>query len=668
MTLSIAALVAAHAAGKPITATIEETYAAIEAHADPALFITLRPKADALADAQRLAAEGPAGKPLFGVPFAVKDNIDVAGLPTTAACPAFAYRPERSAFVVEALTRKGAIVVGKTNLDQFATGLVGVRSPYGVPRNALKADLIPGGSSSGSATAVAAGLVPFALGTDTAGSGRVPAALNGIVGLKPSLGALSATGVVPACRTLDTISIFALDVADAFAVFDAASAYDAADGYSRRFPRPALSAAPKNLRIGAPQAEQLSFFGDADSEAAFARDAKGVEALGARLVEFDFAPFAEVASLLYQGPWVAERYAAVKPLIETNPDALHPVTRAIIEGARAFDAVAAFEAFYKLADRRRNAERAWSAFDVMMVPTLPRPYTIAEVEAEPVALNSRLGTYTNFVNLLDLCAIAVPSGVRGDGLPSSVTLIAPAGADGLIAGLAAAIHARSGAPMGATGRPAPKPPKLSAPPRGRIPLAVLGAHLAGLPLNRELVALGASFMEEVETTPDYRLYALADAEPMKPGLIRVADGAGASIKAEVWALDPESFGAFVAKIPAPLGIGTIRLSDGSSVKGFLAEPEGVRAPPTFRPLAAGGPISHRSRPAAKTARPAEGAVDRRASASLTIPLTYKPLNHWRRKPGRSAVKLLKTHNSGKKPRRRAPAPACEGSSRGGLFC
>ena len=576
MTETIAALVAAHAEGKRIAATVEETYARIAAHDDPALFITLRPKAEALAAAARLEAEGPAGKPLYGAPFAVKDNIDVAGLPTTAACPAFAYAPERSAFVVEALERAGAIVVGKTNLDQFATGLVGVRSPYGVPRNALRADLVPGGSSAGSATAVGAGLVPFSLGTDTAGSGRVPAALNGIVGLKPSLGALSSTGVVPACRTLDTISIFALDVASAFDVFQAAAAYDERDAYSRRFPRPALSAAPKGMRIGVPRADRLQFFGDAEAEAAFARDVKSVEALGMTPVECDFEPFAEVARLLYEGPWVAERYAATKPLVETNPDALHPVTRAIIAGAKKYDAVAAFEAFYRLAERRRNAERSWSAFDVMLVPTMPRPYTVAEVLAEPVLLNSRLGTYTNFVNLLDLCAFAVPSGVRGDGLPSSVTLIAPSGADGLVAGLAAAIQARSGAPMGATGLPAPSSPRAPAgAPPGRVALAVVGAHLAGLPLNRELVELGASFVAEVETAPDYRLFALAGTEQAKPGLLRVADGAGAAIKAEVWALDPAAFGAFVANIPSPLAIGTVRLGDGSSVKGFLVEPEGI---------------------------------------------------------------------------------------------
>ncbi len=576
MTETIAALVAAHGQGKSIAATVEETYARIAAHDDPALFIALRERADTLEAAKRLASEGPEGKPLYGVPFAVKDNIDVAGLPTTAACPAFAYRPERSAFVVDALVRAGAIPIGKSNLDQFATGLVGVRSPYGVARNALRPDLIPGGSSAGSGAAVGAGLVPFALGTDTAGSGRVPAAMNGVVGLKPSLGILSATGVVPACRTLDTVSIFAFDVADAFAVFQAAAGFDERDAYARRFPRPELSGLPPRLRIGVPRADQLQFFGDAEAEAAFARDVKSVAALGLRTVEFDFEPFAAVARLLYEGPWVAERYAATKALIETAPDAFHPVTRAIIEGARKYDAVAAFEAFYKLADRRRATERAWADFDVMLVPTMPRAYTIAEVLADPVQTNSRLGTYTNFVNLLDLSAFAVPAGLRGDGLPSSVTLIARAGADGLIAGLAAAIHARSGAPIGATGLAAPPPPaRTGAAPPGRIAVAVVGAHLSGLPLNGELLALGASFVAEVETAPDYRLYALAGTMPAKPGLIRVADGAGAAIKAEVWALDPAGFGTFVAGIPAPLGIGTVRLSDGSIVKGFLVEPQGV---------------------------------------------------------------------------------------------
>src|SRR5271166_620544 len=567
MSDTIATLLSAHARGKPLAATIEETYDRIARHGDPALFITLRPKAEALAEAERLQREGPEGRPLFGVPFVVKDNIDVAGLPTTAACPAFAYTPARSAFVVERLQRAGAIVIGKTNLDQFATGLVGVRSPYGVPRNALRADLIPGGSSSGSATAVGAGIVPFSLGTDTAGSGRVPAALNGVVGLKPSLGALSTAGVVPACRTLDTISIFALDVADAFSVFKTAIGYDEKDAFARPFPPPALSGLPKGLRVGVPRPDQLVFFGDGQAEAAFVRDVKVVEALGLRLVEIDFGPFAEVARLLYEGPWVAERYAATKPLIATNPEALHPVTRTIIEGARKFDAVSAFEAFYAHADRKRRTRRVWSDLDVMLLPTIPRPYTVAEVEAEPILLNSRLGTYTNFVNLLDLAAIAAPSGLRGDGLPSSVTLIGPSGTDGLLAGLAAAIQA--GADPSASG-----PPSAVETPRGRIALAVVGAHLAGLPLHHELTDLGGAFLREVETTTDYRLFALPGS-PRKPGLLRVADGAGTAIKAELWTLDPAGFGAFVSRIPAPMGVGTIRLADGSTVKGFLVEAEAV---------------------------------------------------------------------------------------------
>jgi allophanate hydrolase len=574
MTETIEEIVARHASGDRIVDTIEAAYAKIEAYADPALFIALRPKVDALTLAAKLDASGPAGKPLFGVPFTVKDNIDVAGLPTTAACPAFAYEPAKSSFVVERLEAAGAIVVGKTNLDQFATGLVGVRSPYGVPRNALRAELIPGGSSSGSATSVGAGLVPFSLGTDTAGSGRVPAALNGIVGLKPSLGALSTSGVVPACRTLDTVSIFALTVGDAFAAFQIAAGYDAADAYSKPYPTPRL-ASPPHLRIGAPRAGQRVFLGDLEAERAFAADLERLAGLGADIVEFDIEPFFEVARLLYEGPWVAERYAATKPLIESRPDAVLPVTRRIIEGARNFDAVAAFEAIYRLAALRRASEAAWRAFDVMAVPTMPRFYSRAEVEADPIKSNSNLGTYTNFVNLLDLCAFAYPAGMRGDGLSSSVTLIAPAGSDGLIAGIAARAHAASGAPIGATGRLPPSAPR-GEPARDRIELAVVGAHLTGLPLNGELAALGAEFVREVRTRADYRLYALPDTKPAKPGLLRVAPGQGAEIAVEIWSLAPPAFASFVAAIPPPLGIGTLAFADGTSAKGFLVEAEGVR--------------------------------------------------------------------------------------------
>jgi allophanate hydrolase len=577
MRQTIRSILASHGQGRPIAETIRATYAAIEAHGDPALFISLRAEREALDIAEARQAEGPSKKPLFGVPFVVKDNIDVAGLPTTAACPAFSYRPERSAHVGEKLEEAGAIVIGKTNLDQFATGLVGVRSPYGVPRNALRPDLIPGGSSSGSAAAVGAGLVPVSLGTDTAGSGRVPAALNGIVGLKPTLGALSRRGVVPACKTLDTVSIFAGDVADAFLVHQIAFGYDDEDPYSRRLPSPALSAPAPHPRFGVPRVDQRKFFGDPIAEAAFTADLERVIALGASIVEFDIEPFYAVARLLYQGPWVAERYAATKTLIEKTPEAVFPVTRAIIESARNYDAVAAFEALYRLAELKREAEKAWTGFDVMIVPTMPRPYTIAEVLAEPIALNSNLGTYTNFVNLLDLAAFAVPSGVRADGLPSSVTLIGRAGSDGALAGLAQQIQIRSGAPIGASGAKAEtvaKGPQRAEP--GRIEIAVIGAHLSGLPLNGELTQLGGVFLRKAETTSAYRLYALSGTTPPKPGLLRVDAAQGRPIAAEIWSLDAASFGAFVANIPGPLGVGAIVFSDGVCAKGFLVEAEAVK--------------------------------------------------------------------------------------------
>ncbi len=419
-------------------AAVRRAYEALRAWNDPALFIFLADEAKSVQLAVDIEAGGPAGKPLYGLVFAVKDNIDVAGMPTTAACPAFSYEPETSAFVVARLEAAGAIALGKTNLDQFATGLVGVRSPHGVPRNALRPDLIPGGSSSGSATAVGAGIVDFALGTDTAGSGRIPAGMNGIVGLKPTLGLLSASGMVPACRTLDTISIFARTVALASEVASIAAAYDEADAYSRRLPSPAIGGRPSGFRVGVPPAVQRRFFGDAQAEAAYAADIARLAAHGAELIEIDFEPLHAVARLLYEGPWVAERYAATRPLIEDNPGAFHPVTLQIIGGARGLTAVAAFEAMYRLADLRRTSEAIWRAVDILAVPTVPRAYTVAEVAADPIALNSNLGTYTNFVNLLDLAAISVPVGHRADGLPSSLTLIGPAGTDGYLAGLAAA--------------------------------------------------------------------------------------------------------------------------------------------------------------------------------------------------------------------------------------
>jgi allophanate hydrolase len=536
---------------------IEASFAAVRAHGDDAMFIELKSEEALKAEAARLEASGSRG-PLHGMLFAVKDNIDVAGLPTTAACPAFSYMPARSAFVVERLEAAGAMVVGKTNLDQFATGLVGVRSPYGVPRNVLRRDLVPGGSSSGSAVAVAAGIVDFSLGTDTAGSGRIPAGMNGIVGLKPSLGLLSSTGMLPACRTLDTISVFARDVELAARVTALAAGFDPADAYSRKLPPPRLGAVPRGTRIGVPRREQRLFFGDEAAEAAYAADVETLRSLGAEIVEMDFAVFHTVARLLYEGPWVAERYAATRSLLETSPDDMLPVTRSIIEPGGRISAVATFEAFYRLADLKRQAEPLLAMVDCLAVPTIPRFYTLADLAAEPVKYNSNLGSYTNFVNLLDLCGISVPAGLRSDGLPSSLTLIAPAGRDGFVASIAAAVAKREAA-------------RLETASPEQIELAVVGAHLTGLSLNHELQALGATFVREVETVPDYRLFALNGTVPAKPGLLRTGDGAGKAIKAEIWALDPAAFGTFVANIPAPLGIGTLQFSDGSTAKGFLVE-------------------------------------------------------------------------------------------------
>ena len=568
MTETIGTLLAAHGAGKALTATIEETYARIERHDDPALFIAIRPKAEALAIAERLQASGPEGKPLYGVPFVVKDNIDVAGLPTTAACPAFAYSPGKSAFAVDRLERAGAIVIGKTNLDQFATGLVGVRSPYGIPRNALKPDLIPGGSSSGSATAVGAGLVPFSLGTDTAGSGRVPAALNGIVGLKPSLGALSTSGVVPACRTLDTISVFAGNVADAFAVYEAACAFDESDAYARLFPPPALSALPGGIRLGVPRADQRQFFDDAMASAAFLQDLELARSLGARIVEFDFEPFAEVARALYEGPWVAERYSAVKALIESNPGALHP--------GHARDHRGRPQVRRDLGVRGLLPARGPEAEDG---PCLVGIRCDARSDGA-AALHGRRGRGRSDPpqfparDLHQFRQPARPLRDRGSLEPSRRRTAVERDPDCAVRRRRAHRRRRGGdsrAFQHVRLSPAANPgaaPERPSRDRGRRRASLGAAAQSRARRTRR------AFSREVETTPDYRLFALPGSSPAKPGLLRVGDGAGAAIKAEVWTLEPAGFGAFVARIPAPLGIGSIRLKDGGSVQGLSGRGRG----------------------------------------------------------------------------------------------
>ncbi len=515
-------------------------------------------------------------KPLWGVPFAVKDNIDLAGLPTTAACPDFAYRPTASATVVERLVAAGAVPLGKTNLDQFATGLVGVRSPYPVPRNSFDPAMVPGGSSSGSAVATARGIVSFALGTDTAGSGRVPAGLNNIVGLKPSLGAIPVRGVLPACQTLDCVSVFALTVPDAWTVFEVAAGFDARDPWSRTIRLGDPGSETPLRRLGIPDRKSRIFLGDRLSEAAFDKALVLLEEIGVELQEVDLTPFFDVARLLYEGSWVAERYQAIRAFIESKPQALHPTTLKITSNAKRFSAADAFADIYKLAALRRAAEPLWAMVDALVVPTYPRPVKRAELEADPISPNSGLGTYTNFVNLLDLCALAVPGPFRTDGFPSGITLIAPAEADARLATLGARFHAAAAIPLGATHA---RLPSHTWPKRARhadrFEIAVVGAHLSAMPLNGELTRLGGEFVREARTAPDYGLYALAGGPPFRPGLVRVAPGEGAAIALEVWRLPAEGFAAFVAAIPAPLGLGTVRLADGTTPKGFLCESAGL---------------------------------------------------------------------------------------------
>jgi allophanate hydrolase len=553
---------------------VRAAYAAIAAAGRPEIWITLRPAGDALDEAAAIDARVAGGEslPLAGLVAGVKDNIDVAGLPTTAGAPSYSYAPGRDATAVARLRAAGAIIIGKTNLDQFATGLVGVRSPYGIPTNPVRGDLVPGGSSSGSAVAVSAGLVPLALGTDTAGSGRVPAMLNNIVGLKPSLGMISTAGLVPACRTLDCISVFALTVDDAALALSVMAGPDQADPFSRDRPLEPITPFPTKLRLGVPRNGQLIFFGDKKSEAAYADALKRWTALGATLVEFDLEPFYETARLLYEGPWVAERYLVIKNLLASAPDSIHPVTREITAAGARLTAAETFSALYRLQGLRKIAERTFANIDALVLPTAPTAYTTAQVLANPIELNSRLGTYTNFVNLLDLCGLAVPASMRADGVPFGITLLAPAGRDGMLASIGRIFHADTKLTVGAKGVAQAPLATLPTNSSDEIPIAVVGAHLSGMALNGELKALNAKLIEVTSTAPDYELYALATTPP-KPGMLRVAAGKGASIELEIWTLSPSAFGKFVNAIPAPMAIGTVRLADGRSVKGFLVEPE-----------------------------------------------------------------------------------------------
>ncbi len=515
--------------------------------------------------------------PLYGVPFAIKDNIDLAGVPTTAACEAWRYVPEQSAKVVDLLIQAGAVPLGKTNMDQFATGLVGVRSPWGAVKNVFNEKIISGGSSSGSALAVALGQVSFALGTDTAGSGRVPAVLNGITGLKPSRGLLSSQGLVPACKSLDCISIFSLNVEDANSVFDIVACEDPSDPYSRpniyengkRYFKP-----HSHFRFGVPKMEQLQWFGAEKNADLFNAAVDACVSAGGEALEIDLAPFIEAASLLYEGPWVAERYHATQSLYEKDPAAMLPVIQNIIGNGNKASAVDCFAAQYRLAELKKLADAELKNVDCILTPTIARDYTIAEVDADPVTLNSNLGFYCNFMNLLDYCGIALSSGKFNSGAGFGITLFYHALKDKKILSIAAGIQNQLSRPPGLYKHFVANCSDAT-PPEETIDLLVCGAHLDGLPLNWQLKERDAVLIQRTFTAKNYRLYALEGGPPYRPGLIRV-DTSGEAIEVEVWRMPCERFGSFVAEIPAPLGVGKVEIDDGSWVSGFICDGWGLK--------------------------------------------------------------------------------------------
>ena len=579
--MDITSLHKAYASGElTVSAVVESLYDRIAASGERPVWISVLGRDAALRRAKEVEALDRSTLPLYGVPFAVKDNIDVAGIPTTAGCAEYAYTPTVSATVVTKLEAAGAILIGKTNMDQFATGLVGTRSPYGICSSVFDKRYISGGSSSGSAVAVASGLVSFALGTDTAGSGRVPAMFNNLVGLKPTRGVLSAHGVVPACRTLDCVSVFAETAHDASIVLSAARGADALDAYSR-VPAIGAEAAPwvasSTFRFGVPAAGMLAWFGDGLNAALYQRAIAALVALGGEPVEFDLAPFLAVAQLLYKGPWVAERYAAIAEFIENHAASMDPTVEKIISGAKSYSAVDGFNAAYKLEELRSKTRGVWDAIDVMVLPTAPRTYTIEEISEAPIERNSHLGHYTNFVNLLDLSAVAVPAGFREDGLPFGMSLIGEAFKDASLLMLGDKLHRSLGTTLGGSDGKLSDAEILIATmqPPGCLLMAVVGAHLTGQPLNWQLTQRKGRLVKTCRTHPDYRFYALKGTVPAKPGLVRVPGYEGPGIEVEVWALPEHTVGSFVEGVPPPLAIGSLRLEDGSFVKGFLVEPAAV---------------------------------------------------------------------------------------------
>jgi len=542
---------------------VHEVYRRLQLAGDNPIWISIAPFEVALAQAAALSARAQ-NLPLYGLPFAVKDNIDVSGLATTAACAALAYQPEQHAFVVDVLIEAGAIVIGKTNLDQFATGLTGTRSPYGVCRNALDPRYISGGSSSGSAVAVALGQVSFSLGTDTAGSGRVPAALNNIVGLKPSRGLLSGRGVQPASASIDCVSIFALSVTDAQRVLQVSDVEDKTDDYARQ-DRTQCSAPSAGFKVGVPRADQIAGLGESGFDVGFAQAQLSIQVLGGELVEIDIAPLLDCGAMLYGSAILAERYHALHAAFATAPDAMHPVVREVVAPGATFSGPEVYAAQQRVQHLKQLAATLWHAVDVILLPTVDSTFSIEQVLADPVQLNARLGRYTNFVNLLDMSALALPSGFVKSGLPFGITLIAPALHDAWLGQLGTRYQENLGGRLGATSDALSQ----NAP---CVSVAVVGAHLSGQPLNYQLVERGARLLKQCRSAPGYRLYALANTTPPKPGLVKDDGVVGEGIALEVWSMPLREFGSFVALIPSPLGIGTLTLDDGELVKGFVCEP------------------------------------------------------------------------------------------------
>ncbi len=565
--LQISALHKAYANGEATVESVMEYCLQRAGELAPEVWIRKLTAEEVAVYVDALQGESVDTKPLYGIPFVIKDNIDLAGIPTTAGCPDYEFVPEQSAHVVAQLIEAGAIPLGKTNLDQFATGLVGTRSPYGACPNSFDPDYVSGGSSSGSAVAVADGCASFSLGTDTAGSGRVPAAFNNLIGLKPSRGALSCSGVVPACKSLDCVSIFALDAADAQAVFEVANHFDPADCYARELEQaPVISS---GWTFGVPKKEQLKFFGSAEYQAAFYESIDMLEKAGGTPVEIDFQPFLDAANLLYSGAWVNERHAAVGAFIEANPQAVLETTRTIIMSGLNIPAPDVFKGFYKLQAFKRIADEVMGSVDLIVTPTAGTPYKIEAVNADPIQLNTNLGYYTNYMNLLDYSAIAVPT-VLTPTVPFGVTLVSFAGHDLKLLQLADRLHQVSGLAVGKTDQ-RPMPLQLPAQKKRTIDVAVCGAHLNGYPLHHQLEELGASFVESTETAPEYRMYAFETGGIAKPGLIRDEEKGG-RIYVEIYRLTYTNFGKFVSAIPAPLGIGKVKLKGGAEVCGFIAEP------------------------------------------------------------------------------------------------